>query len=323
MKLKKIHSFRFSVLAAALVLLSLVQFGSPAFAAVNSANIQVSPAELQIEVSSQKNQQTQTVTVTNNYDVTIAMSAELKAIDEASGLLVPAGQLDESVASALKLSETDFDILPHSTKTLTVQANNTSQLGPGGHYATILLTQRASEQQQLSLRSAISVNVFFIKRDGARQSIKLDSLKASNWLFHMTNQAKMTFSNDGNVRSTPHGAVTIERSNGTVLAKGIANEGSQPLLPGKSLTSDISLKKISGVWYPQKLTFAATYRADDLQEVTKTYHFWYIPPVYLIIPIAIITLILLYLIKRNRIKKSKRKHSKKVATIPKKIDYRT
>lgn len=307
-----IHRF---LIALSIIAAGLVIQGQQAHAASPAGSITASPAELLIEVAQRQMQQSKEITLTNNYDVPVTISAELRSIDENSGRFIPDAPLSEDVARALSISETDFQIQPRSSKTIIISGTNIKELGPGGHYATLLLTQRLSENQQLSLRSAISINVFFVKADGAQQSIRLDKSKAQSWLFHIASSAEVTFTNNGNVRSTPHGVVYVTNRHGDIISKGIANVGSQPLLPTKSLTNNLNLTRIQRVWYPQKLYFNISYHADDLDPQTKTYSFFYIPPFFLLLPLFLIGALYYLYVKLLKMKLKAAKKSSKKATI--------
>lgn len=293
-----------------LVLALIILLGIPASAkaAEPTPGLVASPAQIKLETSNKQPQKVTQVTVTNNYSSDVRLTAELYDVDENSSSLLPTKPLTTQLAESLRLSETDFTISPKSSKILTITATNTPSLSPGGHYASLVITQRSSDNQQLSLLSAININIFVIKQDGARSSVMLDRLQASNWLFHITDTAKLAFSNDGNVRNTPHASVLVTKQDGTIVAKGIANSGSQPLSPGKTVTDDIQLTHISGVNRPQKLLFTVSYRADTQDPITKTYSFWYIPPIYLLLIPSIIILLLIII----RVKKYKKPIAPKV-----------
>lgn len=262
--------------------------------------IAVSPAEALVEVAQIQPKDSQEITITNNYNAKIRMTAQLKSIDESSGILIPTVDLEDELAKALSVSEADFQIEPKSKKTITIAGSNIGTLSPGGHYASLVLTVTSTDNQRLNLQSALSVNVFFIKADGARVSMRLDELKTSSWLLHITSQANLKLTNDGNVRATPYGVIAIKNRNGDLISRGYINPGGQPLMPNKSITSNVNLIRIQRVWYPQKLTLSVSYHADDYEAQNKSFSFWYIPSFYVIIPAISVVFILIFIRKKRR-----------------------
>lgn len=307
MKLAKNLKLKLS-LATCLTSFIVVILSTPVSAATEG-NVTTSPAELNFEISERQPKQVKQVTITNNYAFPVTMNAELRSIDENSGLLLPAGPLSGDISKAIQLSETLFRIPPKSNKVLTINATNVASLGPGGHYISLVLSQLPGDGQQVSLRSAASINIFFIKTDGARQSVKLDKLELSNWLFNIAAKGHVTLTNDGNMRITPRGAIFIQKGNGDVVAKGIINTGSQPLMPGKSFGNTVQLTTLERIWLPQKLYVNITYRPDDLDASVVSKSFWYIPPFYLLIATALtVALFITYkLLRKKRAKKNPKK----------------
>jgi hypothetical protein len=273
---------------------------TPVNAQSSTTGIDISPAQVQLEVAESQQTQEKKITITNKYAIPVRMTADLRDTDENSGALTPKDTLDSIVAGALKVSDTDFVIEANSKKTITVTGTNTDMLGPGGHYLSLLLTVTSTRGETLAVQSAVSVNIFFIKADGARVSVRLDRLSTSNWLFHITSKADVDLTNDGNVRTVPYGAVTVTNSKDELISKGYINPGSLPLMPGKSTAKTIQLTRIQRVWYPQKLTLAVSYRADTYDSSLKTFDFWYIPPFFVVVPLILLLTGLALLFRRKR-----------------------
>jgi hypothetical protein len=282
-----------------------------------SGGINVSPGLLNLTVTNEIPDATAAITITNNYDAPISISGELRKIDEEAGLLIPTDLIDETLAPSLIVSETDILIPAKSKKVINLTFRNTDNLAPGGHYATLLFSQRSSMESQLSLRSAISLHLFLTKKEGTRLRVSLSNFSSSSWPLKLPASATLGFQNEGNVHLTPRASVQVLDRHGNIIAKGVANEGSQPILPGKSLHSVVTLKTIRSVWYPQRLSLLALYRADTQTESqARIRTFWYIPPVFLVASMIFAVVLVSSMIYRHNIQYFIRKHHKKNISPP-------
>jgi hypothetical protein len=252
-----------------------------ASAAANNG-ITVTPARLNFSLSKDAPNQRITVTLTNNYTSPLTLGAEFKGIDEDAGILVPRDDAEAPLAAALKLSETNIRLLPQQPHQLTVQLDNSSALSPGGHYATLVLTQQDGSSSGLALRAAVSLAIFAVKNEGLQQSLSVDSFTTNGWLFRMPSKASLDYRNDGNVHVVPRAEVVVAKEHSLDrLSHGISNQNSVLLLPGKTWQDTVSLDAVRSVWVPTKLQLVAAYRADgaaEPQRIVRTV--WYVPPVY-------------------------------------------
>ncbi|MBC7582079.1 hypothetical protein H7097_04425 [Aeromicrobium sp.] len=280
------------------VLALLVTAPGTTFAADTKPGITVSPGRLNFSLSKDSTEQVVPVTITNTYDAAVTLNAQFRGIDENAGLLVPTDDLNPAFASTLRVSDTVLNLAPKETRVVQVQASNPATLSPGGHYATLVLTQQIDGQAQLSLNAAISLSIFVVKVAGAEQKLSLTSFRTNNNLFQIPTKATLTFRNDGNVHAVPRGVVSVLDGTYTTLASGIANQNSLPLLPGKSVKSEVQISKVSSIWKPQRLLIWTAYRADGVTDQTfvrsSTY---YIPPLY---PIALSIIVLALVVTRRR-----------------------
>lgn len=336
--MKKLKLNVIGIIIMVILLIASVVFALVSIAAAQTppsqpqptSGISVSPGIIAMSVSSDTPAQATVVSITNNFDTSVSIDAELRKIDENAGLLVPTGPIDESLSKSLTISDTEIVIAPKTKREITVTFQNLDTLSPGGHYATLLLTQVADTNNQLSIRSAVSVNIFASKKDGERQSLKVQAFKAPSWLFKRPTSASLDFVNEGNVYLTPRASVQLLDRHGNSLANGVANQGSQPLFPGKTLHSDVKLVKSDSVLYPQKLTVLALYRADGQTESQPILQsFWYIPPFFAASIIALIALPILLLLNRKRLPKiirfvprARKKSSKMINSTAKSIPVR-
>lgn len=264
-------------LATASVLTTLA-FTSYA-AAQTQSGLTVSPGVIKTAVSKDDPVQQTVVTIRNNYQVPVRLSAELKGIDETGTRLLPGGDLDAAVANTLSVSETDFTIPALSDKRITVQSTYSDKLSPGGHYATLVIAQQSAANGTLSLRSGVSVTIFMTNREGVLESFQLQEFTAPSNIFKLPHEAKITLRNNGNVHSVPRGVVRVEQGNGVVIAQDILNSSSAPVLPDKSFTGTVSLQPLRSSLWPQKIRTILQFRGESssqVREAIKTS--WFIPP---------------------------------------------
>ena len=247
-----------------------------------TGGISVAPSQLQFSLPGSSGSQQQDISIVNNYPVSINLSAQFKGIDEASGSLVPAMTLDKTLANSLSVSQTIFTIPAHGSQQLTVQVTNSAALAPGGHYATLVLTQAAAPGQTLSVQAALAISLFIIKTDGATLSFELTDVKSNGFLFRLPDQIGLTFRNTGNTHIVPRAVISLTANNATRLyAKGVANQNSVPIFPGQTWQENVTLRQLGHTWLPQRLQLAVTYRADGTDNPQTMFKsVWYIPPLY-------------------------------------------
>lgn len=246
--------------------------------------ITVTPGVINAKVSQQAPTSQTVLTIRNNYDTPVSLTAQLRDIDQSTTQLLPGGELDSALAQVFSLSETQFTITPRSDYKLTLQANYLEQLTPGGHYATLVLTQNGSTGANLSVQSAVSIVVFLTNTDGVKESLAIDEFSAPSSVFKVAGSAKIALKNDGNVHTVPRGFVRVQKLDGTVLSEGVLNVGSQLVLPGNTYSADLRLKAIAATWYPQRVTTQLQYRPDGSSQATVAVNAsWYVPPIFVML----------------------------------------
>lgn len=268
-------------------------------------SVTVAPAFINAEISNTTPKYRTQVSITNSFSTDIKLAAELRGIDEVSGNLIPVGAASSEILASVKLSKTELTIPANSTTLLDVLIANSVALSPGGHYATLTLSELTSGVKKNSIRPVISINVFIIKKDGEVLSVDLQKIDLMHSLFALPKDASFSFHNTGNVHNTPRAVILLESLDGKkVYAKGIANQESRMLLPDKSFTTMIGFTKLYAIRWPTKVKALTTYRSDG-SDVTKQYEqtFWYIPPSFCIY-LFVGTITSLVLIRnRSKIKK--------------------
>jgi len=252
--------------------------------------ITVTPGVIKAYVSREEPVTATDITIRNNYSVPVRLSAELKGIDETTAQLIPAGDLDPDLSSVLALSETDITIPPLTDKHITLQSSFNDGLKPGGHYATVVLTEQSSSGAALSVRSAVSITVYLTNREGVKENFDLEKFEARNTLLSLPKEATVTLKNSGNVHSVPRGVIRVENTRGAVLAQGVLNAGSAPVLPGKEFSTVVRLNTVKKAFWPQKARIVLQFHgesSDQLSEATRD--FWYIPQGFIAVIVLLAT----------------------------------
>jgi hypothetical protein len=275
----------------------------------------VTPAFINVELSDSNVQQKTQIAITNTYASNIDLTAELKGIDEIAGKLVPSGDVEPNLDQAIKLSKTDFTAIAKNTTILDVDVVNTPSLTSGGHYASLVLSQKLKQGQQSAYTSQISISIFIVKLGGERRSIEAKVTGSNQNIIRLPSKVTLDFKNTGNMHVTPRASVLVLSKSGLVVAKGVANAGSQPLLPTKSLTFNVALKRTCFLWLPQRLKQVISFRVDGSESTKQTQsYFWYIPPVFLVL----LTLLPVVLVFGHRLVKIVIKNCKKgLSKLPK------
>jgi hypothetical protein len=280
----KIKNFSLVLAAFAYVLVACSQL----VIAQQPNQLTVTPAFINVELSDANVQQKTQIAITNTYASNIELTASLKGIDEIGGKLVPAGDIEPELNQAIKLSQTELTAVTKETTILEVSVLNLPSLSTGGHYASLVLSQKPKNGQQSAYTSQISISIFIVKIGGERRSVDAGITASNQNIFRPPSQLTVVFKNTGNTHITPRASVLVTTTTGQLVAKGVANTASQPLLPGKSISSAISLKKTRFLWMPQKLKQTISFRVDGSDAVkNQQKNFWYIPPVFLMLLVAI------------------------------------
>lgn len=272
----------------ALVLVSLAVLVVPLFSASAyatnhpQAGISVAPAQLEFNVDSKVATQTKTIEISNSYDASQRLSAELQAIDETGARLVPNGALESSFAKTLKLSATDILVPAKGNYKLQIAVDATSLSG-GGHYASLVLTQRSNSVLPQGYRSAIAINLFVIKDENIRTNLKLVTTSIGSTLFSMPTSGSLTFQNLGNTHVVPRASISVYDKE-ELVTKAVINQSSAPLFPEGQAKYTGKFDTYKAVLLPKKLRVLTLYRIDgsDIQ-LSKESTFWYVP----LLPIAV------------------------------------
>ena len=269
--------------------------------------ITVSPAQADIELGVGQVSTTTSFLLTNTYNVPVELSVELKGIDEESGRIIPSGEVDSHLASALHLSKTSLVLAEGASVNVDVEVQNQKELSAGGHYATLVFTQQKVGDQTVSVREAVSVGLFIVKRGGQLRQLDLTSYKLLSYPLQIPARADIEIKNSGNVHLIPRASVMVYDSKNNLVAKGVANEDSRRLLPGKALQDFARVRQVRHLWLPQKLRVELQYRADGIEEQQTVIKQIYYVPLYLLLVAAGVIVTIIVIIRFVRRRKARRK----------------
>lgn len=287
-------------IVVALLLCSTIiaSFGSSVASAADSSvsGITVTPGIVHTSVSKDAPDAQTVITIRNNYQTDVRVSAEMRGIDDASTKLLPTDSMPHDLDGVFNLSETLFTIPPLSDYKLTLQSRLIDQLTPGGHYASLLISQADDGAGNLSVRSAVSVTVFLTNKEGVKESLSLTKYNPPSSLFTLLGTVSYTLKNTGNVHTTPRGIVIVEGARGKILAQAVLNAGSNVVFPDKEFSSETKLVAVDKAWWPQKITTKLQFRSEGTTQVTEASSTRiYIPPRFVVlITVGIVGLLVLF-----------------------------
>lgn len=300
--IKQLNKRAFFIVAA-VVFAALALHASPAHA---ENGITVTPAIVTISIGAADTQKSETINIHNGFSSSVSLALSLASVDQANGILVPSGSLDEHLAKVLFVSDQTMTLAAGESKQVTITAVNGPDLKPGGSYATLVVKQLEQSKNTVGLQSAVSTGIFLIKEDGAIRSLTLDSVKISRILFEQPKTVTLQFTNNGNVQIVPRGQVVVASSNlQQIYKRGIINQESIMILPDKSLRINVPLITTANSWIPTKHQLIVQYRYDGSEEI-KTYKqsFLYIP--FYVFILLILLIIMAYYGVKNVRKRKKR-----------------
>lgn len=259
-------------------LLSISLFIGLTHRAHAASGITVSPALLETELSDSVATTIKYVSVRNDFPVAVRVGTSIGGLEQTGKNLVPSSNVDPGLVAATKILTGDTTLNPGQSVNVQVQFSNVPELGPGGHYGALLIKLLPAEAENLTLQQAISVTMFVVKEGGAVRSIALTDVKLQRNIFRAPKFADLTFKNTGNVHIVPRGTVDL-LSGETLHSRGIVNEPSSPLFPGREIVLRSSLERLKLPIMPGYYDISVSYRFDDTGRYTvQSVRFLYLPP---------------------------------------------
>ncbi len=144
---------------------------------------------------------------------------------------------------------------------------NEASLGPGGHYAAILMSLDNHSGQanggSVTIQQKVSALIFATKVGGEVYDMKLTGLQHDGDWRALPGVITLTFQNNGNVHIVPRGTVKLLTSSGQIVSQGVINQASSYVLPETSRQLAIQMSSVGHHgWRPGNYTLQVDYRYD-------------------------------------------------------------
>lgn len=170
------------------------------------------------------------------------------------------------LANWIKLATDELTLAPGQSTKLQATIENEPSLGPGGHYAAVIMTVDSPSvkgQDKVSVKQKISSLIFASKTGGEVYDLRLDSVKHDgNWR-QLPKITTLQFRNTGNTHVVPRGVVKLIAPSGSVASQGIINEASAYVLPETSRQLPVQMLSIGSYgWQPGTYHLQVDYRYD-------------------------------------------------------------
>jgi hypothetical protein len=188
---------------------------------------------------------------------------------------------------------------------------NTKALSAGGHYGTIVFTQRKTGDSQVNFTQAISTGLFVVKRGGQLREVDATAFTLRKLPFQIPSSGEVTIKNIGNVHVIPRYVILVYGKDNTLVAKGVGDLDSKRILPDKELTEKVKIIQSRSLWLPERLKVVLEYRSDGIEESKRIEKsFLYIPP-YTVVVIGLLFSVVVLLIRRGWRRRKRTSHIEK------------
>lgn len=276
------------------LLLTLVFYKNPVVhAEVGQDTITIEPANLEFRLNDQE-EQTVLVAITNQYDTTVSLQAELQNVEEDTGRIIPAGPLSSSLANVITVAEKKLTIPAQSRHYLKITVKDNAQLPAGGQYAALVLSDVSRADKGFTVHPQVSIGIFIVKKQSEVKLLQLTKHDLRKKAFQFPRSFNFQLVNEGNVHLVPRGYVRLYDTK-NVYFETILNTQSQSLIPGQAYSQELALTTQPKGWMPRRITFEFGHRADGIDEIQKySVQFWYIP--WVLIPVISVMACLIFIL---------------------------
>lgn len=284
---------------------------------VSADSIRIEPAFVDVVLSEEDLEKTFDITITNNSDSPISIdlsSLDFKQSDDSRAGVGFLGKdikdYSYALSSFLSFENKNLELLPREEREITVTVNNRQDLSPGGHYAAVIVSQRAdAETKETKVTPALSSLVYLIKSGGERYNLSFKEVDFPNFpiVFSHPSTYFILLQNDGNVHLIPHGRADVTDLFGRLIFKGVINENSIKVLP-QSRRSIPVLSKNVAFQLPLSINKLDIDGRDSLDKTKFFYqdYYLYVNPIFggaLIIGSIVFVWIVLRRKRRSKTKK--------------------
>ncbi len=242
---------------------------TPASAQTPQSGISITPPVQRLSLEADQQLHRSTIIITNHNDHEVRLNISLKDfgnLEQGGGLVFLGTTPDDTwdnhrLSEWLTVSPQVFNIPAKSQQELQVLVNNNSQLTPGGHYAAVIASLEAPDND-ISINQSLSSLLFVNKQGGEVYNIAFKELAPKSEWWGVVEGASIRFSNQGNTHLVPRGQVELKNPLGQSISKGIINQQSGLLMPYDTHDYQVELNSLQPAWWPGNYTIVLSYRYD-------------------------------------------------------------
>ena len=240
------------------------------------------------------------ITVVNNnqYDLSLFADPVLFRPSGESGrpvFITPPTEGEESsstLAGWITVPQEAFSIVREQTYKLPITITVPSDASPGGHYAAILIGNRASEEQEqegntVNVTSSIAALIFLSVSGDVIEKGQIRDFVTEEMVYDTaTAKLSLRFENQGNVHLVPQGSIVIYNMFGKIRGTIPINQNKDygNVLPESIRKFSFTWESDAGLWDIGRYTAEVTigYGKDAKQSALATTYFYVLPIVPLL-----------------------------------------
>lgn len=247
--------------------------------AQSQRGITVTPSILRLDLSTEKNEAELFYKNTTKNQVELSFSAQDFTELEEGGRVKFLEEKDAKnykygLTSWISFERQSLTLSPNEQQTVKVFIDQ-DKLAPGGHYASILAEiKQKSEKGNVLLRGILSSLLFVRTATGKEiEEASISSFQEVRSFIELPKTFLVRFKNSGNVELVPYGVIEIFDPQGTLVAKGILNEGSLITLPESVRRYDSEIRAIESFIGPGFYTvnLSLTFGKDKMLSAQKQF----------------------------------------------------
>lgn len=223
-----------------------------------SSGIIIAPTFQEVTLNPDQTSQTAQIEVfnqTNQRQIFEIYAVPVNQIDNQGNFTLsdkPLSNTEQPESAFLTFPNSELEILPNQVGTIPFSVINSQSLSPGGNYVVVIVRAKPNPTATLSNQSvlpAVSAFVLIRKLGGEQYNLSLSEISSDHQLWwQLPTSLRLTFENQGNIHTTPHGLIQITDLFGRVVVEGTINESSQFVFPRTKKEIAVQLKQIRPSW---------------------------------------------------------------------------
>lgn len=256
------------------------------------------------------------ITITNQTDQIQefeVFAVSLKQLDSQGNVALfnrPLRGGDDDIFTDIEIQEPTFSLYPNQQKAISFSIQNSINLSPGGHYASLVVrigSPPLGAQSTQTIVPALSSSLLIRKMGGEQYNLSLHRMILIDqklWS-KLPTVTQLTFENQGNIHVIPRGQIRISDIFGRVVVEGTINEGSQFILPRTRRDIQVQLRQIRRSW-PMMVYTVSTIGSFDSGGVFQQMGFgvylsvWAVVVIGLIISMMVVWAVRVIAVRKQR-----------------------